>query len=122
MLKNALDAGHYLGTAGKRIPKSLDANETREWVLNDRVADQVELLLEGYAGYELLRVDDPIGKKEISTKNRAKAANDFGADIYISLHHNAGIKGGNGFFMGQRCSLCKVELLILQKVELFLHR
>ena len=96
MLKIAIDAGHYLGTPGKRILKSLDPSETREWVLNDRIADKVELILEGYTGHALLRVDDPTGKKEISTKNRAKVANDFEADIYISLHHNAGIKGGKG--------------------------
>ena len=39
MFKIAYCAGHYLGTAGKRVPKELDKAETREWVLNDRVAD-----------------------------------------------------------------------------------
>lgn len=96
MYKIAIDAGHHLGTPGKRCLKSLDPNETREWVLNDRVADKVEMLLEGYTGYELLRVDDPTGKKDVGTKNRAKAANDFNADDYVSLHHNAGIDGGKG--------------------------
>ena len=53
MLKVALDAGHYLHTPGKRCLKTLDPNETREWVLNDRVASKVESLLEEYTGYAL---------------------------------------------------------------------
>lgn len=96
MYNIALDAGHCLSTPGKRCLKSLDPNETREWVLNDRVADKVEMLLEGYTGYNLIRVDDTFGKKDISTSSRAKAANSFDAAIYISLHYNAGIKGGTG--------------------------
>ena len=38
MAKIAIDAGHGLKTAGKRCLKSLDKNETREWVLNNRVS------------------------------------------------------------------------------------
>ena len=41
MFKIALSAGHYKYTAGKRCMKSLDPNETREWILNDRIADRV---------------------------------------------------------------------------------
>ena len=92
--KIALDAGHYSKTPGKRCLKKLDPNETREWTLNDRVADKIEMKLQGYTGYELLRLDDPTGKKEISTDKRAKAANDWGAEDLYSLHHNAGAKGG----------------------------
>lgn len=94
--KIALDAGHCLSTPGKRCLKSLDPKETREWTLNDRIADKVEMLLQGFTGWELIRVDDTLGKKDIRTKDRAKAANAFGADIYLSLHHNAGIEGGKG--------------------------
>lgn len=94
--KIALDAGHCLSTPGKRCLASLDPSQTREWVLNDRIADKVEVLLQGYSGYELIRVDDTLGKKDISTSSRAKAANAFGAGFYLSLHHNAGIKGGKG--------------------------
>lgn len=35
MFNVALNAGHYLGNP-KGCPKSLDANMTREWVLNNR--------------------------------------------------------------------------------------
>lgn len=96
MLKIALTAGHYLETAGKRCLKSLDKNETREWVLNDRIGDKIEAKLKAYTGYSLLRTDDTTGKKAISVEDRAAAANKFGADIYISVHHNAGIEGGKG--------------------------
>lgn len=94
--KIALTAGHYMGTPGKRCMKKLDPNQTREWWLNNRVADKVENLLKGYTGWELLRTDDPTGKKSISLSKRTKAANSFKADFYLSIHHNAGINGGSG--------------------------
>lgn len=94
--KIALTAGHYKYTAGKRCLKTLDPNETREWVLNDRIADKIEKLLSAYEGYSLLRTDDTTGEKDVSLSDRTKKANDFGANIYISIHHNAGIEGGSG--------------------------
>lgn len=94
--KIALTAGHYLNTAGKRCMKKLDPNETREWFLNDRIADKVEKLLQDYTGWELIRTDDTTGKKDVSLANRVKAANNFKADFYLSIHHNAGIYGGKG--------------------------
>lgn len=96
MFKIALTAGHYRYTSGKRCLKKLDANETREWVLNDRIADKIENILSSYEGYSLLRTDDTSGEKAIEVEDRVKAANNFGADIYISIHHNAGIYGGSG--------------------------
>lgn len=96
MFKIALNAGHYLNTPGKRCLKKLDKNETREWVLNNRICDLVEKNLKAYTGYSLLRIDDTTGKTDISVEKRAQKANEFGADIYVSLHHNAGIKGGKG--------------------------
>ena len=96
MYKIALNAGHYIGTAGKRCLKALDKNETREWTLNNRICDKVEKLLADYNGYTLLRVDDTTGKTDVSILARAKKANDFGADVYISVHHNAGVGGGSG--------------------------
>lgn len=94
--KIALNAGHYLGTPGKRCLNSLDPNETREWVLNDRIADKVEKLIQQYTGWELIRVDDTTGKKDVPLADRTKAANKFKADVYIAIHHNAGINGGKG--------------------------
>lgn len=92
----ALTAGHYLNTAGKRCLKSLDPNETREWVLNDRIADKVEKLMQNYTGWELIRTDDTTGEKDISLTARTNAANNFKADFYLSIHHNAGINGEKG--------------------------
>lgn len=94
--KIALDAGHGLKTWGKRCKKSIDPNETREWVLNSRICEKIAEKLKGYEGYELLRVDDVTGAKDISRWDRCKAANNFGADLYLSIHHNAGIYGGSG--------------------------
>lgn len=96
MLKIAIDAGHGLNTAGKRIPKALDPNQTREWTLNDRVARYQEEAAKLYEGVQTLRVDDPTGKTDVSLATRCKRANDWGADVYLSCHHNAGIKLGTG--------------------------
>ena len=96
MFKIALDAGHGINTAGKRCLKAIDPKETREWTLNDRICDKIESLLKAYDGYNLLRVDDTTGKKDIALETRVKNANNFKADFYLSIHHNAGIKGGKG--------------------------
>lgn len=94
--KVAYCAGHYLGTPGKRVPKSLDPKQTREWTLNDRVARYFADAAKQYDGVELLRTDDPTGKKHIPIKNRTKKANSWGAELYVDIHHNAGINGGTG--------------------------
>lgn len=94
-MKICIDAGHGLFTSGKRCKKSLDPNETREWKLNSRIADKLGALLAAY-NCEVLRVDDTTGKTDTSLANRCAKANSWGADVYISIHHNAGIKGGSG--------------------------
>lgn len=96
MFKIALNAGHYIGTAGKRCDKALDPNQTREWWLNDRICDKIESKLKAYTGYELLRMDDTTGKKDVYVLTRTDKANEWGADFYLSIHHNAGINGGTG--------------------------
>ncbi len=96
MFRLALNAGHYINEPGKRCLYSLDKNETREWVLNDRVCDKVEQKLSQYDGIEIIRIDDTTGKRNVSLSSRATAANNFGADLYISVHHNAGINGSDG--------------------------
>lgn len=96
MFKLALNAGHYLKTAGKRCLKKLDKNETREWTLNDRICDKIESKLKAYDGYKLLRVDDTTGSTDVSLSKRTTKANSFGADFYLSIHHNAGVNGGKG--------------------------
>lgn len=94
--KLALSAGHGKNTAGKRCLKSLDSNETREWVLNSRIAEKVEKLLDGYDDVEVLRLDDRTGATDVALATRSTAANNFGADFYLAIHHNAGVAGGSG--------------------------
>ena len=96
MFKIALDAGHGKHTAGKRCPASLDKAQTREWVLNNRICEKIEEKLSLYEGYSLLRVDDRTGNTDVTLARRVQSANSFSADIYISVHHNAGISGGIG--------------------------
>ena len=91
----ALDAGHGMKTAGKRCLKSIDPNQTREWYLNDRIADRLQELLAGYE-CKVVRVDDTTGAKDISLSARVKTANTAKADVYVSIHHNAGINGRTG--------------------------
>lgn len=90
-----IDAGHYLGTPGKRCLKTIDPGETREWVLNGRVADKVQARLAAY-DCQTMRVDDVTGKEDVTLYERVTAANRAKADVYLSIHHNAGIKGGSG--------------------------
>lgn len=92
----ALSAGHYKYTAGKRCLKSIDPNETREWVLNDRIADKLENLLAKYEGVKVLRVDDTTGETATSLQDRAIKSDNAKADFYLAIHHNAGVNGGTG--------------------------
>ena len=96
MFKLALNAGHYMGTPGKRCSKSLDKNETREWWLNNRICDKIEEKLKAYEGYQLLRIDDTTGATDVELSKRMTKANSWGADFYLSVHHNAGVYGGSG--------------------------
>ena len=90
-----IDAGHYIGTPGKRCLKRIDPGETREWTLNSRVADKLEAILAGYE-CQTMRVDDVTGKRDVTLSQRVAAANRARADVYLSIHHNAGINGGSG--------------------------
>lgn len=92
----ALSAGHYLYTAGKRCAKEIDPLETREWVLNARIADKLTEMLSKYDGVEVLRLDDPTGEIPIKIEERARISDEHNADFYLAIHHNAGINLGNG--------------------------
>lgn len=91
----ALSAGHGLYTAGKRCMKALDPNETREWFLNDRIADKVEQKLGAY-NCKVIRVNDTTGKTDTALSTRTTISNTANADIYLAIHHNAGVNGGSG--------------------------
>lgn len=125
----ALSAGHGFHTSGKRCMKALDSGETREWVLNDRIMDLVEERMKEY-NCKVLRVDDTTGEKDIKRSTRVKAANKAKADIYLSMHHNAGINGGTGggtvvFYYPQGDGLQTATQLyraIVSKTELYGNR
>ena len=99
-----LDPGHGLYTYGKRLLWLLDRNETREWVLNDKVADAITDELNAYDDVEIIRLDDPSGKRDVPLKERVAKANKLYKEyeakgytvIILSVHHNAGINGGIG--------------------------
>ena len=94
MVNIAIDAGHGYYTPGKRCLKSIDPKETHEWVLNSRIADKVVSLLDDYE-CETMRVDDVTGETDVTLLTRVTEANKW-ADVYVSIHHNAGINGGSG--------------------------
>lgn len=114
MAKIALDAGHGLYTPGKRCLKKLDKRETREWIINDRVTDALELYLK-LAGHSVLRVDDwDNGHTDVTLNDRVRKANNWKADAYISVHHNAGINGGSGggtvVYVSKGCQAKSIKL------------
>src|SRR5690554_1670331 len=84
MIKIGYDAGHGLNTPGKR---TLDGE--REWTFNDKVARAFANELALYEGVASKRFDDPTGKRDVPLKERTDGANAWGADYYISFHHNA---------------------------------
>ena len=88
--KIAYGAGHFRYTPGNKVSKSLDPNETREWILNDRVARHFCQAAKQYENVELLRTDDPTGQVDVGLSARCQKANTFGADFCLSIHHNAG--------------------------------
>ena len=94
MYKIALDAGHGLHTPGRRCLKQFDPSETREWQLNSRIAEKVEQLLAQYPDAQVKRMDDATGAVDVPLADRVAVANTWKADLYISIHHNAG--GGTG--------------------------
>ena len=96
IFKLALDAGHGMDTSGRRCLKSLDPEEHREWWLNDRVCRYIAQAAEEYEGFQVFRVDDVTGEEDVTMSERCRRANAWGADLYYSAHHNAGINGGNG--------------------------
>lgn len=95
MFKIAYCAGHWLGNP-KGVPRALGLGDIREWTLNDQVARHLEKAAGEYEDVELLRTDDPSGKVAIENQDRCAAANSWGADLFLDLHHNGGINGGTG--------------------------
>jgi N-acetylmuramoyl-L-alanine amidase len=88
MKKIFLDKGH-----GGSDPGAV-ANGLQEKVLTHKIVEYaVDHLFENYTGFEL-RVSRA-GDQTLTLSQRAKMANDWGADIFVSAHINAG--KGTGF-------------------------
>ena len=85
-LKVGLDAGHagFNKTAGKRTPDG-----EYEWDFNNIVVLAMEKEFANYEGVSTLRVDDRTGKRDVPLAERTDLVNDWGADIFVSTHHNA---------------------------------
>ncbi|MDW0116532.1 N-acetylmuramoyl-L-alanine amidase [Sporosarcina thermotolerans] len=84
MVKIVLDAGHGLNTPGKRSPDG-----EREWCFNNEVINACTEKLATYENVQVMRVDDPTGKTDVSLRKRTDLANRWNADIYVAVHHNA---------------------------------
>ena len=95
MFKIAYCAGHHLGNP-KGVPTYMGLGDIREWTLNDRVAYHFARAALEYEDVEILRTDDATGKNLIDIPDRCAKANNWGADLYVDMHHNGGINGGTG--------------------------
>lgn len=86
ILKVAVCAGHggNNSTPGKRSPDG-----EYEWDFNNIVVSAFIDELNLYNDVEIQRMDDVTGQKDIPLSVRASNANQWGADVYLSFHHNA---------------------------------
>ena len=87
MAKIAGDGGHGLKTAGKRTPPLPGTGRViHEWEFNHPTSKllQAELIK---SGHQFLHTSDTSVDTALSV--RARKANNWGADIYVSAHYNA---------------------------------
>lgn len=84
MVKIALDAGHGNETPGKRSPTG-----EREWSFNNKVVVAAMNKLVEYENVQILRTDDSSGLVDAPLAARTNQANNWKADIFVSVHHNA---------------------------------
>ncbi|AEO93293.1 endolysin [Bacillus phage G] len=84
MYKIAICAGHGFNTPGKRTPDG-----EREWSFNNKLVVAFVNTMNQYENVTVKRYDDPTGKTDVPLITRTNGANAWGANIYISFHHNA---------------------------------
>ena len=84
VLKIAVSEGHGLHTPGKRTP----AGE-REWTFNNKMGQGFRSEILKYEDVQIKLVSDPTGQRDTPLRERTDIANNWGADLYLSLHHNA---------------------------------
>lgn len=84
VLKLVLSEGHGKGTAGKRTPDG-----EREWQFNNWMGQGFRNEIAKYNGVQIRLVSDPTGSRDVPLRERTDVANSWGADLYLSFHHNA---------------------------------
>ena len=84
MPKYVFDAGHALGTPGKRSPDG-----EREWSFNNEIVKAAIAELKTYEDVQIKRTDDPTGKRDVPLSERVRIANEWDADYFLSIHNNA---------------------------------
>ncbi len=89
-MKIAIDAGHGPNTAGKRCPD----DSMREFSFNAAVARYLRDGLAEYGGVSVLFSHADDGSRDVPLAERVRAANEWAADIFVSIHANA---AGNGW-------------------------
>lgn len=83
----ALDAGHGLKTAGKQTLNG-KRGVIKEWTLNDKVRDFIVECLKDY-DVKFIFPDNNEGNVDESLASRVNAYVKCGADVMVSIHHNA---------------------------------
>nr|WP_263324811.1 N-acetylmuramoyl-L-alanine amidase [Neobacillus sp. Marseille-Q6967] len=94
MVKISWDAGHagFGVTPGKRATD----NSMYEWDFNDGVVRYAMEALSHYENVSQFRADDPSGRIDVPLSERARRVNEWGSDLHISVHGNAGPAEANG--------------------------
>ena len=82
-----LDAGHGMSTPGKRTPAAL-GEIYKEHLLNSRVVQCVYNILQKRG--ITAKITTCYNVNDISLRQRCSVSNRYNADLFISIHHNAG--------------------------------
>ncbi|KYD09650.1 N-acetylmuramoyl-L-alanine amidase [Saccharococcus caldoxylosilyticus] len=91
MVKIVIDPGHE--GVGNALDPGAVANGLKEAELTLKIAKHIYDMLSEYEGVQLKLTRT--GNQSLSLSQRAKMANEWGADFFLSIHINAG--GGTGF-------------------------
>ena len=91
MVKIYLDAGHEGTTSG--LDSGAVGNGLKEANLTLEIVKRIKNLLQQYENVQLKLSRE--GNRKLSLSERAKEANNWKADLFVSVHINAG--GGTGF-------------------------
>lgn len=83
-MKICLDPGHGGDAAMKGYKRG--PTEFREAIMNRKVAGYLRAFLEQCGAEVKLTVEDDV---DVSLRERCRIANEWGADLFVSIHHNA---------------------------------